>query len=58
MLAVDGNSNSRVLYVAPGKNVTISRLAIRNGKTSGSFPDDSGAGIYIDHATAVIDDLR
>jgi len=56
VLFIDSNAKSRVFHILPNKNVTISHLAIRNGKASGVFPDDSGAGIYIDHATAVIDD--
>jgi hypothetical protein len=49
-LAVDANANSRVLNIGSGRTVTISALAIRNGNASGNFPDDSGAGIYNDHA--------
>jgi len=50
-LAVDGNTDGRVFHVAPGRAVTISALTIRNGNANGeSFPDDSGGGVYNDHA--------
>jgi len=50
-LAVDGNTDSRVFHVGPGKTVTVSGLTIIHG-----FIDDSGGGgIYNDHATLTID---
>ena len=39
-LAVDGNAQSRVFYVNPGKTVTVSGLTIANGYSG------SGGGIY------------
>jgi predicted outer membrane repeat protein len=54
-LAVDGNATSRVFHVAPSKTVTISGLTVTNGHAFGEFfPDDSGAGIYDDHATLTL----
>src|SRR5262249_4909244 len=48
-LAVDGNTDSRVFHVAPGKTVTFSALTITHGNANGkSFPDDSGGGVYND----------
>ena len=47
-LAVDGNAQSRVFYVNPGKTVTISGLTIANGHVS----NDVGGGISI-HAAAL-----
>ncbi len=56
-LAVDGNTDGRVFHVAPGRTVTISALTIRNGNANGeSFPDDSGGGVYNDHATVTLSD--
>jgi N-acetylneuraminic acid mutarotase len=50
-LAVNANAKSRVFHVTnPCGNVTISGLTITNGYASGSFPDNSGGGIYNDHA--------
>ena len=43
-LAVDGNAQSRVFYVNPGKTVTISGLTIRNGHVTNDF----GGGIFND----------
>src|SRR5207253_1534861 len=40
-LAVDGNANSRVFYIASGRTVTISGLTITNGNT----PSGSGGDI-------------
>src|SRR6516225_602776 len=42
MLAVDANHTSRVLHIASGKDVTISRLTVTNGLP----PDYLGGGIY------------
>jgi hypothetical protein len=61
-LAVDGNTKSRVFHIISETienqtTVTISGLAIRNGVASGGdYPDDSGAGIYNDHATLTLND--
>src|SRR6266545_217685 len=49
-LAVDGNANSRVFHVGPGKTVAISGLTITNGYASG----ESGGGIYNDQATLTL----
>ena len=49
-LTVDANHASRVLYIASGKDVTISRLTITNGTP----PDYYGGGIYNDHATLTL----
>src|ERR1051326_2007852 len=43
-LAVDGNANSRVFHIGPGRAVTISGLTITNGHA------DHGGGIFNDHA--------
>ncbi len=54
-LAVDGNTDSRVFHVSPGKTVTISALTIIHGNAHGEFfPDDSGGGVYNDHATVTL----
>ena len=50
MLAVDANHASRVLHIASGKDVTISRLTVTNGLP----PDYLGGGIYNDHATLTV----
>ena len=55
-LAVDGNAKSRVFHISIGTTVVISRLTIRNGIASGEYPDDSGGGIYNDHATLTLND--
>ena len=46
-LRVDGNAQSRVFYVNPGKTVTIDGLTIRNGYS------DYGAGIYNNQALSL-----
>jgi hypothetical protein len=53
-LAVNGNAKSRVFHVGPGGSVTISGLTITNGHASGTFPNDSGGGIYNDHSTLTL----
>src|SRR5439155_18784472 len=54
-LAVNGNANSRVFHVSSGRTVSISGLTITNGNANGqSYPDDSGGGVYNDHATATL----
>lgn len=54
-LAVDGNTDNRVFHVGPGKTVTISALTIINGNANGEFfPDDSGGGVYNDHAAVTL----
>src|SRR6266446_8900854 len=50
-LAVDGNANSRVFYIASGRTVTISGLTITNGNS----PSGSGGGIYNDRAVVTLD---
>src|SRR5256885_6912768 len=40
-LAVDGNRQSRVFYVNPGKTVTVDSLTVANGYSKGN-----GGGIY------------
>jgi hypothetical protein len=56
-LAVDGNTDSRVFHVGPGKTVTISALTILHGNANGEFfPDDSGGGVYNDHAAVTLSD--
>ena len=54
-LAVNGNANGRLFHVASGITVTISGLTITNGNANGqSYPDDSGGGVYNDHANATL----
>jgi hypothetical protein len=48
-LAVDGNGQSRVFYINPGKTVTINGLTIENG-----YSGDAGGGIDNDHATLTV----
>ena len=54
-LAINGNAKNRVFHVShfPG-NITISGLTITNGHAGGNFPDDSGGGIYNDHARLTV----
>src|SRR6266571_1036668 len=49
-LAVNGNAMSRVFHIASARTVTISNLTIMNGRA----PNDSGGGIYNDHATLTV----
>lgn len=49
-LAVDGNAQSRVFYINPGKTVTIAGLTVANGRNNFG----SGGGIYNDHATLTV----
>jgi len=53
-LAVDGNANSRVLYVGPATTVTISGLMIRNGNA----PTNYGGGVYNDHSDLTMNTCR
>jgi hypothetical protein len=53
-LAINGNNHSRVFHITSGRTVTISGLTITNGHASGNFPDDSGGGIYNDHARLTV----
>jgi Chlamydia polymorphic membrane protein (Chlamydia_PMP) repeat len=53
-LAVNGNHASRVFHVSSGTTVTITGLAITNGSPRGSWPDNTGGGIYNDHATLTL----
>jgi hypothetical protein len=50
-LTVDGNENSRVFHVSPGKTVSISGLTITNGDAG----PDHGGGILNDHAILTMD---
>jgi len=49
--SANGTPNFRIFLINPGKTVSISGLTMTNGQPSGNFPDDSGGGIYNDHAT-------
>ena len=49
-----GTPDFRIFYISSGKTVTISGLTIIYGQPSGSFPNDSGGGIYNDHATLTV----
>lgn len=49
-----GTPDFRIFYISPGKTATISGMTITNGHPSGSFPDDSGGGIYTNHATLAV----
>ena len=49
-LTVNGNAKSRLFHISSGETVTISGMTITNGQASGSFPDNSGGGVYNDHA--------
>jgi len=51
-----GTPDFRIFYISSGKTATISGLTITNGHPSGSFPDDSGGGIYNDHAILTVGD--
>ena len=54
-LAVNGNAKSRVFHISSGTTVTISGLTITNGNANGqSYPDDSGGGVYNDHANGTL----
>ena len=50
-LAVDGNAQSIVFYVNPGKTVTVSGLTVENGY---SDAQNSGGGIFNDTATLTL----
>lgn len=50
-LAVDGNAQSRVFYVNPGKTVTIDGLTVANGY---SYSSGEGAGIFNDAGALAI----
>ena len=57
VLAVDGNAISRVFHIGTAATVAISGLAIKNGTASSqNYPDNSGGGIYNDHATLTVND--
>src|ERR1043166_6097886 len=50
-----GTPAFRIFYIASGARVTISGLTVTNGNvTGGSFPADSGGGIFNDHATLTV----
>src|SRR5262249_46792009 len=53
VLAVDGNASSRVFHILAGMTVTISNLAVQNGKV----PSDllGGGGILNENATLTLD---
>jgi hypothetical protein len=51
-LAVDGDAQSRVFYVNPGKTVTISGLTTTNGHPHGVF--QRGGGIHNDQAALTV----
>lgn len=53
-LSVSGNGTSRVFHIMPDTVVTISGLTITNGSPSGTFPANSGGGIYNDHAQLTV----
>jgi parallel beta-helix repeat protein len=48
-----GTPAFRIFHIAPGKNVTISRLVISNG-----FTNSDGAGIWNDRGTLTINNCR
>jgi hypothetical protein len=50
LLSVNGNASGRVFYINSGKTVSISGLTITNGTVS----DNSGGGIYNDHAALTL----
>lgn len=57
-LSVDGNATSRVYKIASGESVTVSGLTVTGGSASGTYPNNSGAGIYVDHASLVLDSCK
>src|ERR1044072_2440039 len=48
-LAVDGNAQSRVFYVNPGKTVTVDSITVANGYSKGN-----GGGIYNEAAALIV----
>jgi hypothetical protein len=50
ILAVDGDTTSRVFHIGPGKTVSISGLTVAHGSTASGI----GGGILNDHATLTI----
>jgi len=57
ILAVDGNAITRVFHIGTATTVRISGLTIRNGiASSQNYPDNSGGGIYNEHATLIVTD--
>jgi predicted outer membrane repeat protein len=55
-LSVDGNATNRVFHIGSGKTVAISGVTVTNGSAFGDpfSGDDSGGGIYNDHATLTL----
>ena len=53
-LAVDGNAATRVFHVTNAAHVSVSGLAITNGKVSGSYPGNAGGGICVDTSTLTL----
>ena len=51
-LAVDGNMQSRVFYINPGKTVIISGLTIKNGNAA----NNPGGGMYNDGGALMLSD--
>ena len=51
-LAVDGNMQSRVFYINPGKTVIISGLTIKNGNAT----NNPGGGMYNDGGALMLSD--
>ena len=55
-LSVDGNATNRVFHIGSSETVTLSGLTVTNGRAFGDpfSGDDSGGGIYNDHATLTL----
>src|ERR1041385_8419406 len=54
-----GTPDFRIFYIASGARVTISVLTVTNGNvTGGSFPADSGGGIFNDHASLTMSNCK
>jgi hypothetical protein len=53
-LAVDGNAASRVFHTGLNTTVSISGLTITNGNATGTYPANTGGGIYSENATLIM----
>lgn len=54
LLTIDGDGRSRVLRIAPGVTAEVAQLTISGGNATGSFPENSGGGIYNDHGSLTL----
>ncbi len=53
-LTISGNNASRVFYLQPGSNATITNLTVRNGNGTGGGVNGTGGGILIEQGTLTL----